>query len=188
MSPLLASSGGGQGCCLTSTVQRTAPQQRLSEPQMPTAPRLRTAEWNPAKPDVACVTADGPAEGDPARPCSTEWALLTPQAASSSQGAANSLLAGIRQMPQGPRWEGAGASTCLSTSHKQPVFPTVLPHNPLNCADNDKSNIKSPNQVVSTTQSIQKQINNNVHLKLHHAINHYDLNKVTGKKNPPSTC
>ena len=31
-------------------------------------------------------------------------------------------------------------------------------------------------------QFIQKLINNNVHLKLHNVINHYDLNHKTGKK------
>ena len=31
-------------------------------------------------------------------------------------------------------------------------------------------------------QSIQKLINNNVHLKLHNVINHYDLNKIIEQK------
>ena len=31
-------------------------------------------------------------------------------------------------------------------------------------------------------QSIQKLINNNVHLKLRNVIDHYDLNKIIGKK------
>ena len=31
-------------------------------------------------------------------------------------------------------------------------------------------------------QSVQKLIYNNVHLKLHNIINHYDLNKITEKK------
>ena len=35
---------------------------------------------------------------------------------------------------------------------------------------------------MSTIQSIQKSINNNVRPKLHNATNHYDLNKITGKK------
>ena len=30
--------------------------------------------------------------------------------------------------------------------------------------------------------SIQKMINNNVHLKLHNVINHHDLNKIIGEK------
>ena len=36
--------------------------------------------------------------------------------------------------------------------------------------------------VVSTMQSMQKLINNNVHLKLHNVMNRYDLNKITDKK------
>ena len=36
--------------------------------------------------------------------------------------------------------------------------------------------------VVSMMQSIQKLINNNVHLKLHNIINHYDLNKIIENK------
>ena len=31
-------------------------------------------------------------------------------------------------------------------------------------------------------ESIQKLSDNNVHLKLHNVINHYDLNKIIGKK------
>ena len=36
--------------------------------------------------------------------------------------------------------------------------------------------------VVSTMQSIQKWIYNNVHLKLHNVINQYDLSKIKGKE------
>ena len=35
--------------------------------------------------------------------------------------------------------------------------------------------------MVSMMKSIQKLKNNNIHLKLHNVLNHYDLNKITGK-------
>ena len=43
------------------------------------------------------------------------------------------------------------------------------------------SQIKFRLLVVSTMQSIQKLINNNVYLKSHNGLNHYDFNKITEK-------
>lgn len=105
--------------------------------------------WGLTRPSLTspCVTPDGPAEDR--RSCQLRfYEGCTVHGAGRT---ASRLIPGIWQMPQSSPWEEARETSPLSLQIPQEAFPSVGPlptglsHNPSNCLDNDKSNIKISN-------------------------------------------